>query len=166
MRASSRFVIGGIVALGGSLGAARATAQDRPDFSGTWRAGAVIPGRVLDPAKPGATGTSKSGLTITQRGAQLLLTDGRLTETYALDGSASTCEIHVSGKVTPVSCRARWDGQRLVMQYQVPLVFETRDFTRTMSIDGHGTLILESSSSGKSGTDHRVQRYARQGSIS
>lgn len=150
-----------------ALAGAPARAQSRPDFSGTWRNGAPAPGRTPDPSKHGnAPPAGKSGLTISQRDGTLTLSDGRLAETYALDGSSSTCQVRISGTVVGVPCRATWKGRQLVMEYTVPIHKAPQHFERTIRIGQDGALETRTVITGPNGSPTRVvARYQRVGAV-
>lgn len=89
-----------------------------------------------------------------------MLTDGRLVEEDALDGSETTSYVRISGQQVPVKSRARWNGDQLVLTYRFALRKETREPTRTLSLDRSGSLVSEEATAGPSGKTHHVGRYA------
>jgi hypothetical protein len=130
-----------------------ASAQAKPDFSGTWT---LDKEKSTMPQMGGGPGGGRGGemsaesITIKQTDAALTreaaVGDRTVTRVYKLDGSET---VNASGR-GEVKSKSRWDGGRLVTDSvrdvqgpNGPMTIETRE---TMSIDPGGNLVIESTS--------------------
>jgi hypothetical protein len=115
-----------------------ASAQGKPDFSGTWTLDAAKSDPA--PAGRGGGGGGAGTMTIKQTGTELSIqTEGRQgpqTMTYKLDGSESKNEQMGRGGAQTVVSKAKWDGASLVID-------STRD-VQGMSITTHEVRKLDS----------------------
>jgi hypothetical protein len=113
-----------------------ASAQGKPDFSGTWTLDAAR----SDPPPAGRGGGGAGTLTIKQTGTELSIqTEGRQgpqTMTYKLDGSESKNEQMGRGGAQTIASKAKWDGASLVID-------STREI-QGMSITTHEVRKLDS----------------------
>lgn len=90
-----------------------ASAQGRPDFSGTWT-------RVADKSDSAPQGSGGSSHTIKQTATEIAVTiagrGGPETSIYRLDGSASTNQVQSPEGPLTVAGTAGWDGASLVIE--------------------------------------------------
>jgi hypothetical protein len=134
--------------------AAGVLAQDRPDFSGTWKADPVRS------ARTGADGKSRTALmlgmecTIKQNANAITLEITaagplRVTAVYKLDGSESKNRVPDGPGLPDVEIvsRASWEGSKLVIRSTSAAVTGGKaiqiESVRTLFIDSDGTLVLE-----------------------
>src|SRR5947209_987506 len=99
-----------------------AHAQNKPDFTGTWKLDAAK----SDPLPAGrGAGRGADNLTIKQVGDDMLIVregrQGPQMMTYKLDGSESTNIIARRGGETQTKSKAKWDGSNLVIETTRPL---------------------------------------------
>ena len=110
--------------------ASGASAQARPDFSGTW---------TLDPTSAPAALSAPPQLTLTQDAKTLTMSwtqEGRTTtETLQLDGSESQTRV---GSVQ----KATWEANRIVVVIRQNLGGNEIEQRRVLSMDG-GNLVIE-----------------------
>jgi hypothetical protein len=166
--------------LAGSVVAAAAYAQSKPDFSGTWvldrdrsdppgmGPGGGPGGPGGGPGRPGGAGfQGAQTLTIVQSGAELKLQregrDGPVTSTYALDGSESRNAGFRGGESRS---KSHWDGEALVTEgkqtMETPEGSVTMDFkeVRRLADDGK-TMVVETTRTSPRGTTTRKTVYTK-----
>ena len=126
-----------------------AAAQNRVDLTGTWAmAPAANPPQELG-TKEGTVGKGVAQLRVAQDGQQLRVFSGRMSATYALDGSETTNYVRVNGKLVPGRYRAAWIGNQLVVTGRVEVNGVTWVETQKMSLDENGALTLDITNVGK-----------------
>jgi hypothetical protein len=109
------------------------SAQDRPNFEGTWQ---------IDTATSRYYGGAPTE-TITVDGSRMAIsrTVARSTATivYMLDGTPSKNLVSVAGKQIEMICTSRWEGNSLVTTIPGPVV----NLTEKRSIEADGTMGVE-----------------------
>jgi hypothetical protein len=125
-------------------------AQTRVNLTGTWGTApaATTPRQELS-TKEGTVGKGVAQLRIAQDGQQLRVFSGRMSATYALDGSETTNYVRVNGKLVPGRYRAEWIGSQLVVTGRVEVNGVTWVETQRMSLDESGSLTLDITNVGK-----------------
>lgn len=130
-----------------------ASAQAKPDFSGTWtldKEKSTMPQAGGGPGGGRGGDMSAESLTIEQTDATLTreaaMGERTITRAYKLDGTES---VNSSGR-GDVKSKSRWDGSTLVTDSvrdmqgpNGPMTIETKE---TMSLDPGGNLVIESTS--------------------
>lgn len=157
-----------------------ASAQDRPDFSGSWalaESTGGIGGRMLSGA-PGqapqgaaatrAPGQARQGggaimmrgglgqtVTITQAARTLVIVQttpqGEIRSTYNLDGSPSRNALNLPGGRTEVISTARWEDNALVIVTPNPMDDGASRTFMTLSLNAGGDLFVETVRVGAAG---------------
>ena len=114
-----------------ALVVAGVSAQQKPDFSGTWI--------VSSPSKSaGKEHVIKHG------GSTLSTTMGRRPVTYQLDGLEQLSQVPMGGDVIRVSTRAAWDKDRVVITVRTAYPTGMKTITReTWSLDAQGRLVID-----------------------
>jgi hypothetical protein len=112
---------------------ASVSAQDRPNFEGTWQ---------IDTATSRYYGGAPTE-TITVDGSRMAIsrTVARSTASivYMLDGTPSKNIVSVAGKQIEVTYTSRWEGNSLVTTIPGPVV----NLTEKRSIEANGTMEVE-----------------------
>jgi hypothetical protein len=137
-------------------------AQQRPNLAGTWITATTGAATRQDiPAKPSAVGRNTRQLTITQNGRTITVSDGRLTDTYALDGSEVVNRVRIAGRLADKVTRAHWEGDELVVVGKAESAGGPRVETIRMSIAPNGSLRLHLTNTGKTGNIVANMTYTR-----
>jgi hypothetical protein len=133
--------------------ATTATAQDKPNFSGSWTL-------VVDPNAPAPTGRGGGGglgqaATITQDAKTLTITrttqNGEVKLVYNLDGSESKNMMQGRGGQTEQVSKATWDGNKLVITTNLMMGENAVTRTQTFALDATGQLTVTTSGPGRGG---------------
>ena len=120
-----------IALLVAALVVAGVSAQERPNFSGTW---------IVSPPSKSA---GKEHV-IKHDAASLSTTIGRRPVTYPLDGTEHSSQVPMSGDVIRVSTRAAWEKDRVVITVRTAYPTGMKTVTReTWSLDAKGRLIID-----------------------
>ena len=126
-----KFAILAAVLVVASVGSA--SAQDRPNFEGTWQ---------IDTATSRYYGGAPTE-TITVDGSRMTIsrTVARSTATmvYMLDGTPSKNMVSMAGKQIEMTYTSRWEGNSLVTTIPGPVV----NLTERRSIEADGTMQVE-----------------------
>jgi hypothetical protein len=151
--------------------AAFSYAQSKPDFSGTW----VLDREKSDPPGmgpgggqgPGASLTGDITITITQTANELKiqreLPSGRMTSTYALDGTESK---NTGPRGGETRSKSHWDGDKLLTEGQQtmngPDGQVTIDFKEVRRLDNDGkNMVVDSTRTSPRGTQTRKTVFNR-----
>lgn len=135
-----------------------ASAQDRPDFSGSWTMSESSGG---PPARGGQRGgmMMMSGIgqeaTISQDGSTLTLVRstpmGEIRSVYNLDGSDSRNTMRMGNNEREVVSRARWEANALVIVTPISMGQMTGESRMTLTLDDAGRLVVETTRTGGQG---------------
>jgi hypothetical protein len=110
------------------------SAQDKPNFVGTWR---------IDPARSDQYSGGAPPETITVEGSRMTITrtvaGNSASIVYMLDGTPSKNLSGPPGKQTEVIYTSKWEGNVLVTTFSFPLV----NRTERRSIEADGTMKVE-----------------------
>lgn len=156
-----------------SLGAARAEAQARPSFAGTWvRVDSTTGGTVVAASGDAAfrIGDMGSGwgtpFTIVQTADSLVVSfahfaaydlQPRLRYVFALDGGETVNRVMIGHAESAPRARARWEGATLVLTslYAVPIEVGDRpiEVRQSLALDAEGRLVVETTRPGARGPD-------------
>jgi hypothetical protein len=135
------------------------TAQDAPNFAGTWT-------QIVDPNAPppttgrgggrgGGLGGLGNGATISQDEATLTIVRttqlGQTTSTYKLDGSTSTNTLTFGEFSVPLVSTATWDGATLKISTTIDFNGNAIQTTMALSLDDAGGLVVDSTTPGFGG---------------
>jgi len=148
----------------------RLSAQERPNFAGSWT---LIP----DPdaggggGGRGGRGGGRGGLgqeaTLVQDAATLTITratqGGESKLVYKLDGSENKNTVAGRGGSTEQVSKAVWTGNKLVITTTLNMGGNNFEQTMALSLDAEGVLVVETTSPGRGGGDPttRTQRYRK-----
>jgi len=136
--------------------ATSATAQDKPNFSGSWTL-------VVDPNAAAPTGRAGRGggaglgpaATLTQDANTLTITRttqaGEIKTVFNLDGSDSKNMMMGRGGQTEQVSKAVWEGNKLVVSTTFSMGENTVTRTQTFSLDASGQLVVEVTNPGRGG---------------
>lgn len=133
--------------------AATATAQDKPNFSGSWTL-------VVDPNAPAPSGRGGGGglgqaATITQDAKTLTITrttqNGEVKTVFNLDGSESKNMMMGRGGQTEQVSKAVWEGNTLVVTTNFTMGETAATRTQKFSLDASGQLVVATTSPGRGG---------------
>lgn len=133
--------------------ATTATAQDKPNFAGTWT---LVP----DPNAAGGGGRGGGGGlgqggTITQDAKTLTITrttqNGEIKIVYNLDGSDSKNMMMGRGGQTEQVSKAVWDGTTLVVTTNFTMGENAVTRTEKYSLDASGQLVVATTAPGRGG---------------
>lgn len=150
------------------------SAQETPDFSGTWTlmaspdAAPPAAGQRAGRAGRGGFGGLGESATIVQDAATLTLTStspmGEMKTVYNLDGSPSTSTRSFGERSIEQTSTAKWDGARLVIVTATDMGGQGRETTMTLSMNDQGQLVVESTRPGRGGgAATTTQTYAKGG---
>jgi hypothetical protein len=149
-----------------TLAAGTATAQDHPDFSGTWKLNLIKSDAA--PGRGGQMGAPREvTITISQTATELTLEqsmgENTMKSTYFLDGRESTN----ANRRGETKSTAKWDGTSLVIQgtstFEGPngsMTIKTKE-VRTLSDDGK-TMTVTTTSESPRGTNTRKTVFDKQ----
>jgi hypothetical protein len=168
MRRASFF----LAVVGLLIGTTSLSAQERPNFSGTWtlqQSGDAAAGGGGG-ARGGRGGGRGMGLgmgaTIAQDAGTLTITrttqNGEVKSVYKLDGSESRNTVTGRGGQTEQVSKARWDGNKVVITTTLSMGENTFDSTMALSLDNE-QLVVETTSPGRGGgaATTNTQRYTK-----
>jgi len=149
-----------------TLAAGTATAQDHPDFSGSWKLNLIKSDAT--PGRGGQMGAPREvTITISQTAEMLTLEqsmgENTMKSMYYLDGRESTN----AGRRGETKSTAKWDGKNLVIQgtstFEGPngaMTIKTKE-VRTLSDDGK-TMTVTTTSESPRGTNTRKMVFDKQ----
>ena len=135
------------------LAATTATAQDKPNFSGSWTL-------VVDPNAPPPTGRGGGGglgqaATLTQDAKTLTITrttqNGEVKTVFNLDGSESKNMMMGRGGQTEQISKAVWEGNTLVVTTNFTMGEAAVTRTQKFSLDASGQLVVATTAPGRGG---------------
>lgn len=135
--------------------ATTATAQDKPNFAGTWAL--VTDPNAPNPGRGGGGGGLGQGGTITQDAKTLTITrttqNGEIKIVYNLDGSDSKNMMMGRGGQTEQVSKATWEGNTLVVTTNFTMGEAAVAVTRTekYSLDASGQLVITTTAPGRGG---------------
>lgn len=135
------------------VAAAPATAQDKPNFSGTWTL--VTDPNAPNPGRGGGGGGLGQGGTITQDAKTFTITrttpNGEIKIVYNLDGSESKNMMMGRGGQTEQVSKATWDGNTLVVTTNFSMGETAVTRTEKYSLDASGQLVTATTAPGRGG---------------
>jgi hypothetical protein len=163
--------------LGLLLATSDLSAQDKPNFSGTWTvvADAGAAGGGGGGGGRGGRGGGRGGLgmapTIMQDAAALTITrmqgDTEVKTVYKLDGSESvnTATMGRGGQQVQQTSKAAWEGSKLVITTSYSMNENPVQTTMALSLNAEGQLVVETTAPGRGGGDPTTttQRYTKGG---
>jgi hypothetical protein len=161
--------------LGLLLATSDLSAQDKPNFSGTWTvvADAGAAGGGGGGGGRGGRGGGRGGLgmapTIMQDAAALTITrmqgDTEVKTVYKLDGSESVNTVQGRGGAQEQTSKAAWDGSKLVITTSFMAGENQIQTTMALSLNAEGQLVVEATAPGRGGGDPTTttQRYTKGG---
>ena len=135
------------------LAATTATAQDKPNFSGSWTL-------VVDPNAPPPTGRGGGGglgqaATLTPDAKTLTITrttqNGEVKTVFNLDGSESKNMMMGRGGQTEQVSKATWEGNTLVVTTNFTMGEAAVTRTQKFSLDASGQLVVATTAPGRGG---------------
>jgi hypothetical protein len=142
------------------VGAAASLKAQAPNFSGKWT-------MQVDPNAAGGGGGGRMGgggrggfgqeFTAVQDAKTLTITrttqNGEIKTVYNLDGSESKNTQSMGGNDVTSSSKAMWMGSKLMITTTTEFNGNSRETKMTLSIDGSGNLLVETTSPGRGGGD-------------
>ncbi|NUQ11291.1 MAG: hypothetical protein HUU26_03025 [Gemmatimonadaceae bacterium] len=140
------------------LAATTATAQDKPNFSGTWTL--VVDPNAAPPAGGGRGGRGGgrglgAGATLTQDDKTLTIVRttqmGEIRTVYNLDGSDSKNTVTMGGNSMEQVSKAVWDGNKLVVTTNQMMGENAVTITQTFMLDASGQLVVSVTAPGRGG---------------
>ena len=116
--------------------AAAAAAQDKPDFSGTWK----LIGDAPDDFTPNQIVVAKDStlLTVTVNGQM-----GEFKTTYNLDGSAGRSPIDFQGNTIDRQTKMAWSDNKLTLTAASDMGGQTFEIKSVVSAGPDGTMVVE-----------------------
>jgi len=116
--------------------AASAAAQDKPDFTGTWK----LVGEAADMFTPGQIGVAKDAtlLTVTTTGQM-----GEFKTTYKLDGTAGSSPLDFGGNVMDRTTKMTWNENKLTLTATGDMGNGPFEVKSVVSAGPDGTMIVE-----------------------
>jgi hypothetical protein len=119
-----------------ALTAAAATAQDKPDFTGTWK----LVGEAPDQFTPSQMVVAKDAtlLTVTTTGQM-----GEFKTTYKLDGSAGSSPLDFQGNMIDRTTKATWNENKLTLSAVSDMGGQTIEIKSVVSAGPDGTMVVE-----------------------
>jgi len=165
--------------------ATSASAQDHPDFSGTWTlaqgggpGGPAARGGPAGPGGPDGPGRGRGGMgmMLVGFGRQVQIEQdanaltivreapmGEIRQVYRLDGSESRNSLSMGGNQIELVSRATWEGESLVIVTPITMGNMSGETRVTLSIDESGALVAETTRPGGPGGSRTMQStYTRQ----
>jgi hypothetical protein len=113
------------------------TAQDKPDFTGTWK--------LADPATPDMF--TPTVMTVVQDATMLTLTTiskmGEFKTSYKLDGSEAPSPMDLNGMTIDRMTRLVWEGNKLLLIITSKMETQSIEFKSTWSLTADGALATQ-----------------------
>lgn len=136
------------------LAATTATAQDKPNFSGSWTL--VVDPNAAPPSGRGGGGGLGQAATITQDAKTLTITrttqNGEVKTVINLDGTESkNMMMGRGGTQTEQVSKAHWDGTKLVVTTAFTMGETAVERKQAFQLDASGQLVVETTSPGRGG---------------
>jgi hypothetical protein len=132
--------------------ATTATAQDKPNFAGSWTL--VVDPNAPAPGRGGGGGLGQAA-TITQDAKMLTITrttqNGEIKIVYNLDGSESKNMMMGRGGQTEQVSKATWEGNTLVVTTNFTQGEAAVTRTQKFSLDASGQLVVATTGPGRGG---------------
>lgn len=142
-----------------------ASAQDRPDFSGSWTLSETAGGPGGGAAARGPGGGMRGGMgmmagigqeaTISQEAGHLVIVRttprGEVRTTYNLDGSESRNSMGMGDRQIELVSTTSWDEGKLVIVTPMTMGDRSGETRMTLSLDEAGNLVVETARSGGMG---------------
>lgn len=118
------------------LASLAAAAQDKPDFTGTWK----LSGEAPTPFTPTQIVITKDAtlLTVTTTGEM-----GEFRTNYKLDGTPGPSPMEFQGNRIDRTTRATWNESRLTLSSTSDMNGQTLEFKSVLSRGADGTMIIE-----------------------
>lgn len=139
-----------------ALVASGLSAQDTPNFAGSWTMVASPDGGGRGGGRGGFGGLGQA-TTISQDGATLAITRttqaGETESVYKLDGSESTNTLSFGGNSVEQVSTAKWEGSKLVITTRMDRGGSPFQTTMALALDAEGNLVVESTRPGRGGGD-------------
>jgi hypothetical protein len=119
-----------------TLVVAPAAAQEKPDFTGTWK----LAGQPPDEFTPTqiVVGRDATMLTIATTGPM-----GEFKTTYKLDGTPGSSPLDFQGNVIDRTTQATWNENKLTLTAKSDMNGQTIEFRSVVSAGPDGTMIVE-----------------------
>ncbi len=119
-----------------ALTAAAATAQDKPDFTGTWK----LVGEAPDQFTPSQMVVAKDAtlLTVTTTGQM-----GEFKTTYKLDGTAGSSPLDFQGNTIDRTTKMAWTDNKLTLTAASDMGGQAFEIKSVVSSGPDGTLMVE-----------------------
>jgi hypothetical protein len=116
--------------------AAAGTAQDKPDFAGTWK----LVGDAPDMFTPSQIGVAKDAtlLTVTTTGQM-----GEFKTTYKLDGTAGQSPLDFQGNMIDRTTKMTWNDNKLTLIADSDMGGQAFEIKSVISAGPDGTMIVE-----------------------
>jgi hypothetical protein len=118
--------------------AASASAQDKPNFVGTWK--------LTDPAQPDQFTATQ--IVVSQDASVLtVVTSGQMGEfktTYNLDGSMGRSPLDFQGMTIDRATKLTWNEKKLTLTTTSDMNGQTMEFKSVVSLGADGSMIIES----------------------
>jgi hypothetical protein len=113
-----------------------AAAQERPDFTGTWK----LAGEAPDMMTPTSMVVAKDAalLTVTTTGQM-----GEFATTYKLDGTAGQSPLDFQGTTINRTTKATWTGNTLTLTATSDMNGQAFEVTSVVSAGPDGTMVVE-----------------------
>ena len=145
-------------AMAAALVAVDLSAQNTPNFSGSWTMMASPDASAGGGGRGGGRGGFGGlgqGATISQDGTALTITRstqaGETESVYKLDGSESTNTLSFGGNSVEQVSTANWEGSTLVITTRMDMGGNAIETTMALSLDEEGSLVIESTRPGRGG---------------
>jgi hypothetical protein len=116
--------------------AVAAAAQDKPDFTGTWK----LAGDAPDQFTPSQIVVAKDAtvLTVTTTGQM-----GEFKTTYKLDGTPGPSPLDFQGQQIDRTTKATWDDKKLTLSATSDMNGQTIEIKSVISQGADGTMLVE-----------------------
>lgn len=113
-----------------------ATAQDKPDFSGTWK----LAGEAADQFTPTQMVVAKDAtlLTVTTTGQM-----GEFKTTYKLDGAAGSSPLDFQGNMIDRTTKMAWSDNKLTLTATSDMNGQAFEIKSVVSAGPAGTMVVE-----------------------